>query len=1101
MEDNNLWFKDSIIYEVHPRAFYDSDADGIGDFPGLIKKLDYLEDLGVNTIWLLPFYPSPLKDDGYDVTNYADVHPSYGTIGDFKRFLKKAHDLSMKVVIALPLNHTSDQHPWFQQSRKSRQGSKWRNFYVWSNKPDKFEEARVIFTDYETSNWSWDPVAKSYYWHRFYHHMPDLNYDSPDVQLEVTKIIDFWLKMGVDGLRLASVPYLFEREGTNCENLPETHQFLRKIRSYVEKNYPGRILLAEANLWPEEAASYFGDGKECHVTVHYSLMPRLFMAMHTEDNYPVIDIIEQTPKAPGNGQWALFLRNHDSLGLEMVTEEEKDYLYKAFAADPNTKHNIGIRRRLAPMLDNDRRKVELMYTLLLSLPGSPIIYYGDEIGMGDNVFLGDRYGVRTPMQWNSNVNAGFSNANPQQLYLPVISDPVYRYEAVSVAVQQNNISSLLWWLKNAIAMRKRLKALGRGDISFLESNNSKILVFSRVYDKQRIIIVTNLSKYSQAASIHLPGLEGSALTEVFSQNVFPMVSGSEYPVTIGPYGYFWFQVEEKAVEAQEEIEELKLVKAEASWEKLFTNLRDVNMLEAQVLPAFLKKAKWFKDHTNGMSKVKLDQFLTLKINNQSVYLLILEVSYLQKLPGYYFLPVSFIPSVDVLEDVDYNPQSIICRIDFSKTQGFLIDSAYDAKFRNYLLYAMSVRQKIKSDLGELGFNMATFNKINVAKKDIRSKILKADESSTAILYNDKYFLKLYRKIEKEINPDLETVRFLSEKTTFNYSPQYIGGIEYKSNEGDNVVFGLLQGVVENHGDAWEMTADALGRYFDRVFTKVKKGDIPPEMDNELVLPFDKAPVLVQELIGNIYVQRVEVLAQRTAQMHLALSSDDTDLAFAPDRITTNYQRAVYSSLRRLVKDRFNLLLQVIGDLPKPAKKLGKELLKRQDEILDHFGQFHKQKMEGVKIRIHGNYHLGQVLFDGNDYVIIDFQGEPGSAFSERRLKKSPMKDVAGMMRSFHYAAYGKILLNEHYKNRGDLEYLETWAEQWHHYVSRFYLQAYLDRMGMDKDLSESNKVMIRTYLLEKAIYELGYELNNRPDWVIIPLRGIKYLIDQYAQIH
>ena len=1100
MEDKSLWFKDSIIYEIHLRAFYDSNADGIGDFPGLVKKLDYLEDLGVNTLWLLPFYPSPLKDDGYDVTNYTDIHPDYGTLGDFKKFLKKAHDLDMKVIIELALNHTSDQHPWFQQSRKSRQGSKWRNFYVWSNKPDKFEEARVIFTDYEASNWSWDPVAKSYYWHRFYHHMPDLNYDSPDVQLEITKVVDFWLKIGVDGLRLASIPYLFEREGTNCENLPETHQFLRKIRSHVDKNYPGRILLAEANLWPEDAASYFGEGNECHMAVHYPLMPRLFMAMHTEDNHPIVDIIEQTPKAPENGQWALFLRNHDSLGLEMVTEEEKDYLYKAFAADPYTKHNIGIRRRLAPMLDNDRRKVELMYTLLLSLPGSPIIYYGDEIGMGDNVFLGDRYGVRTPMQWNANVNAGFSKANPQQLYLPVISDPVYRYEAVSVAVQQNNISSLLWWTKNAIAMRKRLRAFSRGDISFLESNNSKILAFTRVYGKQRIIVVANLSKYSQAASIDLYGFEGSALTEVFSQNVFPRVSNRDYPITIGPYGYFWFYVEEKTAGIEEETEGLKLVKAEASWERFFTNFRDTNILEKQVLPGFLKKTRWFGGKAKGISKVKLDQCLPLKVGNQAVYLLILEVSYIQRLPEYYFLPVSFIPAVDVVEDIDYNPQSIICRIDINKTQGFLIDSAYDAKFRDYLLFAMSSRQKIKSDLGELSFNMGTFNKINVAKKDIRSKILKADQSNTAIIYNDKYFFKFYRKIEKEINPDLEIARFLSEKTTFNHSPQYVGGIEFRSNEGDTIVFGLLQGLVENHGDAWVMTTDALGRYFDRVFTTIGKSDIPPPLDNKPVLSFHEAPVLIQELIGNIYVQRVEMLARRTAEMHLALTSDDTDPAFIPEQITGNYQRAVYSSLRKLVKDRLKLLSQKIDDLPKSMRKLGREVLKRQDEILDCFSQFHKQKIGGMKSRIHGDYHLGQVLFNGKDFVIIDFEGEPGFTFSERRLKKSPMKDVAGMMRSFHYAAYGKILLNENFRDK-DMEYLEAWAEQWHHYVSRFYLGAYLDRMNMDRNLPGNNEVMIRTYLLEKAIYELGYELNSRPDWVIIPLRGIKYLIDQYAQTH
>ncbi|MEM6359028.1 MAG: maltose alpha-D-glucosyltransferase [Bacteroidota bacterium] len=1096
MAKDSLWYKDAVIYEIHLRAFFDSNADGIGDFTGLIRKLDYLEDLGVNTLWLLPFYPSPLKDDGYDVTNYVDIHADYGTLTDFKKFLKRAHELDMRVIIELALNHTSDQHPWFQQSRKSRNGSKWRSFYVWNDQPDKFEEARVIFSDYENSNWSWDPVAKSYYWHRFYHHMPDLNYDSPDVQLEITKVVDFWLKMGVDGLRLASVPYLFEREGTNCENLPETHDFLRKLRKHVNKKYPESILLAEANLWPEEAASYFGDGKECHMAVHYPLMPRLFMAMHTEDNHPIVDIIDQTPDAPENGQWALFLRNHDSVGLEMVTEEEKDYLYKAYASDPNTKHNIGIHRRLAPMLDNDRRKIELMYTLLFSLPGSPIIYYGDEIGMGDNVFLGDRHGVRTPMQWNSNMNAGFSKANPQQLYLPVITDPVYRYEAVSVAVQQNNLSSLQWWIKNTIAMRKRFKAFSRGNITFLESTNSKILAYAREYEGERLIVVANLSKYSQASAIDLGNFSGSSLTEVFSQNVFPKVDQSEYPVTIGPYGYFWFYVEEKVAEAENESEGLKLIKAESNWDKFFSNFHDVNTLENQVLSGFLKKTRWFGGKAKKMSKIKVDMAVPMKVDSQTVYLMLLEVCYIQRLPEYYFMPLSFIPAVDVMEEIDYNPQSVVCRIDFGKLQGFLIDSSYDTKFRDYLLFAMSSKIKVKTDHGELSFNSGTFNKINLPKRDIRSKVLKADQSNTAIIYNDRYFFKFYRKIEKEINPDLEIVRFLSEKTAFANAPKYAGGIEFKTSEGESIVFGLLQSMVENQGDAWVMTTDALGRYFDRVFTRVEKTDKPPKMSQNPVLDYKQSPELIQELIGNIYVERVVKLAQRTAEMHLALASDDMDEAFAPEKISGNYQRAVYSSLRKLVKDRFKLLAQKVKELPPNIQILADEILGREKDVLDCFSEFHKNKIEGIKTRIHGDYHLGQVLFNGKDFIIIDFEGEPGFTFSERRLKKSPVKDVAGMMRSFHYAAYGKILLNENYRDK-DIEYLETWAEQWQHYISRFYLSAYMERMGIGKKLTESYDILMRTYLLEKAIYELGYELNSRPDWVIIPLRGIKYLIDRY----
>src|SRR5688572_23601620 len=495
-----LWFKDALIYELSVRAFFDSNNDGIGDFSGIVQKLDYLEDLGINTIWLLPFYPSPLKDDGYDVTDHCEVHSDYGNLADFKAFLKAAHARNIRVVIELILNHTSDQHPWFKRARKAKSGSRSREYYVWSDTAEKYKDARVIIQGEESGNWTWDAEAKAYFWHRFYRHQPELNYDNQEVQMEMIKIIDFWMKLGVDGLRLASVPFLFEEEGTSCENLPQTHTFLKKIRSHVDKHYKNKVLMAEANLWPEDAAAYFGDGKECHMNFNYPLMPRLFLGLRTEDSYPIIDIIEQTPETPAHSQWALFLRNHDELGLEMVTEEEKDYLLKAYAFDSNSKFNTGIRRRLAPMLDNDRRKIELLYTILFSLPGTPVIYYGDEIGMGDNIYLGDRFGVRTPMQWSMNLNAGFSTANPQRLFLPIITDPIYRHESVNIDTQEENHSSLLWWMKNVIAMRKRLNIFGRGETKFIESSNNKVLSFVRTYEKQQIIVVANLSQFSQAAT-------------------------------------------------------------------------------------------------------------------------------------------------------------------------------------------------------------------------------------------------------------------------------------------------------------------------------------------------------------------------------------------------------------------------------------------------------------------------------------------------------------------------------------------------------------------------------------------------------------------------
>ncbi len=1096
VKNDPLWFKDAIIYEISVRAFYDSNGDGIGDFQGLIQKLDYLEDLGVNTLWLLPFYPSPLKDDGFDVSEYCDIHPDYGTLADFKLFLKEAHRRGIKVVTELILNHTSDQHPWFQKSRKARSGSKYKDYYVWSETPDKFKQARIMFSDDEASNWSWDNQAKAYFWHRFYRHQPELNFENPEVQLEMIKVIDFWLKMGVDGFRLASVPFLFEEEGTNCENLPQTHAFIKKIRAHIDNHYEDRILMAEANLWPEDAAQYFGDGKECHMSFNYPLMPRLFLGLRTEDSYPIIDIIEQTPATPMNSQWALFLRNHDEIGLDMVTEEEKDYLFKAYATDPHTKHNLGIRRRLAPLLNNDRRKIELLYTILFSLPGTPVLYYGDEIGMGDNIYLGDRFGVRTPMQWNMNINAGFSDANPQKLYLPVITDPVYRYESLNVATHEENPSSLMWWVKNVLAMRKRLNVFGRGDLKFIESSNAKVLAFARTYQNQRMIVVANLSQFSQATILNLADYKDCDITEVFSQNRFMNVGDGDYSITIGPYGYFWFQAdagEKKDLVATNT--ELFLYKTDISWERLFFNYNEVRVFERKILQPFMKKCRWFGGKAKVISKMSIHKVIPLKVEGETHFLTIIEVDYVQRLPEFYFLPMCFVPTETIFDRIEYTAQSVVSRAEIQGVSGFILDSSYDKTFRDFLFTGMDRKLRVKEDEGTLEFNSSVYAKLNSEK--VESKILKADQSNTAIIYNDQYFFKFYRKIENEINPDLEIVRFLSENTSFRNAPKYAGSIEYRDNEGKVTVFGLLQEKVENQGDSWVMTIDSVGRFYERVMAKAKKEKLP-KLVNRDAIKFEEAPELIQEFIGRGFYERVVRLGQRTAEMHLALASDSVTPAFAPEYFSANYQRSLYSSLRKLLRDRFKLLEQSLPKLNNETQKLAQEVLKMEDDILECFSQIYQTRISAIKTRIHGDYHLGQVLFTGKDFIIIDFEGEPGFSFSERRLKKNPLKDVAGMMRSFHYAAFGKILLNENYREK-DLEFLEQWAEQWQHYVSRFYLGAYLEKMGMEKSLSDEDEVLIRTYLLEKAVYELGYELNGRPDWVNVPLRGIRYQMLRYAQ--
>ncbi|MFC2044426.1 maltose alpha-D-glucosyltransferase, partial [Chloroflexota bacterium] len=540
-----LWYRDAVIYELHVRAFHDSDGDGFGDFPGLTEKLDYLQDLGVTAIWLLPFYPSPFKDDGYDVSDYTNVHHTYGTLNDFKALLREANYRGLRVITELILNHTSDQHIWFQRARRAAIGSPGRDFYVWSDTAENFKEARIIFKDFESSNWTWDSVAKSYYWHRFYSHQPDLNFNNPRVRQAVLHVIDFWLNLGVSGLRLDAVPYLYEQEGTNCENLPKTHSFLKGLRRHVDEQFKNRMLLAEANQWSEDAIAYFGDGDECHMAYHFPLMPRMFMAIRMEDRFPIVDILQNTPQIPEACQWATFLRNHDELTLEMVTDEERDYMYRVYAYDTQTRLNLGIRRRLAPLLNNDRKKIELMNGLLFSLPGTPIIYYGDEIGMGDNVYLGDRNGVRTPMQWSADRNAGFSRANSQRLYLPVNIGPEYHYEAINVDAQQNNPDSLLWSTKRIIDLRKNFKAFGHGRLEFLNPDNRKVLAFIRRYEEETILVVANLSRSVQHTSLNLAEFNGKMPVEVFGQVEFPRIGDSLYFIVLSPYAFYWLSIESR----------------------------------------------------------------------------------------------------------------------------------------------------------------------------------------------------------------------------------------------------------------------------------------------------------------------------------------------------------------------------------------------------------------------------------------------------------------------------------------------------------------------------------------------------------------------------
>jgi len=638
-----LWYRDAIIYELHVRAFRDGNGDGIGDFPGLMQKLDYLQELGVTAIWLLPFYPSPLRDDGYDIADFMSVHPEYGTLEDFVAFIEEAHHRGLRVITELVLNHTSDEHPWFRRARTSHEGSPERDYYIWSATPDRYTAARVIFQDYEQSNWAWDPVAGAYYWHRFYAHQPDLNYDNPAVQAAMLQVVDFWLGLGVDGLRLDAVPYLFERVGTDCENLPETHAYLQALRSHIDAHYPGRMLLAEANQWPEEAVSYFGEGDECHMAFHFPLMPRLFMAIRTEDRFPVLDILAQTPAIPESCQWALFLRNHDELTLEMVTEEERLYMYRVYAENPETRINLGIRRRLAPLLHNDRRRIELMNALLFSLPGTPVLYYGDEIGMGDNPYLGDRDGVRTPMQWSADRNAGFSDGHPHRLYLPLIVDYEYHHGSVHVEAQVGNPSSLLSFTRRLIALRKRHPAFARGSMDLLDVDNDSVLAFVRSYGDETVLVVANLSRFVQQVELGSDALGGLVPVEMFSRS--SLQGSSEHPriLVLSPHAFHWFVLQLRST-ARARVTEavLPVLALRDGWEE--SVLGDARGALEEILPAYLDQRRWFGGKARSVLSARIADTIAVPCGDVSAHLALVRVEYAVGEAETYALPLACRPA-------------------------------------------------------------------------------------------------------------------------------------------------------------------------------------------------------------------------------------------------------------------------------------------------------------------------------------------------------------------------------------------------------------------------------------------------------------------------
>ncbi|MDR5683262.1 MAG: maltose alpha-D-glucosyltransferase [Armatimonadota bacterium] len=1072
LDDDPLWYKDAVIYELHVRAFADSDDDGIGDFRGLVTKLDYLQELGVTAVWLLPFYPSPLRDDGYDIADYIDIHPHYGTLRDVQVFFHEAHRRGLRVITELVLNHTSDQHPWFQRARRAPRGSRAREMYVWSDTPDRYRQARVVFKDFETSNWTWDPVAGAYYWHRFYAHQPDLNYDNPRVHRAMLRVVDFWLQMGVDGLRLDAVPYLYEREGTNCENLPETIAFLRALRRHVDAHFRNRMLLAEANQWPEDVVPYLGDA--CHMAFHFPLMPRMFMAIHMEDRFPITDILDQTPPIPPTSQWALFLRNHDELTLEMVTDEERDYMYRVYAHDPQARINLGIRRRLAPLLGNHRRRIELMNGLLFSLPGSPVIYYGDEIGMGDNIYLGDRNGVRTPMQWSPDRNAGFSRANPQKLYLPVIIDPEYHYESVNVEAQLHNPHSLLWWMRRLIALRRRYQAFGRGSLELLAPENRKVLAFVRRWEAETILVVCNLSRFAQFAELDLSEFAGRVPVELFGRVAFPRIGALPYLLTLGPHAFYWFSLEPARERVRLPSAPVRTVAG--AWPEVVRS-----QAFADALATWLPGRRWFGAKARTIKSVSVED--AVELDGPRVLLALVRVDYAEGTPDLYAVPLTSVPQ-NRLSSQD-GPGAAVVRL---ASGDAVCDALSDADACRTLLRAIGARRPFRGKRGELvarrvaGFRLPS---------DLpEPQPLRAEQSNTSLVYGDRLILKLFRRVEPGPNPELEIGRLLTERR-FAHAAPLVAALEYRAGRGEPATIAVLQGLVPNQGDAWQYTLDAL-RFF---FESVMASRAPVDASAPAPLEVGNPPPAIAEAIGG-YWEVARLLGRRTGELHRLLASS-SDPAFAPEPFTPFYQQAIYQSMRTGAVRVLRKLRSRLPTLPAQVREEANRVADMERSILSRFRAVRDRRLEGMRIRIHGDYHLGQVLHTGRDFAIIDFEGEPARPLSERRIKRSPLRDVAGMLRSFHYAAFAALNVVESAGLVGERTTMEGWAQTWYRWVSAAFVQAYLETVagsGLLPGDPEDLALLLEVLLLEKAVYEVGYELNNRPGWVRIPLRGILELM-------
>ncbi|WP_337876399.1 maltose alpha-D-glucosyltransferase [Elioraea sp.] len=1072
------WYRDAVIYQLHVKSFFDANDDGVGDFAGLLRKLDYVAELGVNTLWLLPFYPSPRRDDGYDIADYRSVHPDYGTLADARRFVKEAHKRGLNVITELVINHTSDQHPWFQRARRAPPGSWQRDFYVWSDSDDRYAGTRIIFLDTETSNWAWDEVAQAYYWHRFYSHQPDLNFDNPRVLRAVLSVMRFWLDIGVDGLRLDAVPYLVEREGTSNENLPETHAILKRIRAELERRYPGRMLLAEANQWPEDVKEYFGDGDECHMAFHFPLMPRMYMAIAQEDRFPITDILRQTPDIPPGCQWAIFLRNHDELTLEMVTDRERDYLWATYAADRRARLNLGIRRRLAPLLEHDRRRIELMNGLLLSMPGTPIIYYGDEIGMGDNIYLGDRDGVRTPMQWSPDRNGGFSRADPARLVLPPIQDPIYGYQAVNVEAQSRDPHSLLNWTRRMLAVRARSRAFGRGTLRLLYPSNRKVLAYLREEGEDTILCVFNLSRAAQAVELDLSALAGRVPVEMLGGTPFPPIGRLTYLLTLPPYGFYWFLLAEQMampawhVSAPEPLPELRtIVVRNDATELLGVAVR--RELEREILPAWLPLRRWFGAKGETPREVRFVAHATLPHTGGYVALAELEVR-LDSQVAHYFLPLAAV-SEDTASPLP--AQLALSRLRQVRRVGYLTDAFASEALVPAVLACLREETRLPTEQGEIRFisgpGLATLEIAPGAE----TRRLSAEQSNSSLIHGEAVVLKLLRRVTPGIHPEAEMTRHLT-AAGYQGAPALLGEVVRVDPEGTPWTLMLLQQFVRNQGDGWQWTLDWLHRVLDEA---ALVAEIPTDA-----------------LAG--YLPIAAAIGRRLGELHAILARPSDLPDFAPERAGAEHAEAwAKDTLAQL-----DLALAALAGaaVPEAAMPFAAELRTAAKRLRRAVPRLARRAVGALMTRHHGDFHLGQVLIAQGDVVIVDYEGEPARPLAERRAKASALRDVAGLLRSLDYAAavatapeMTAAALVAPAERRAAM--IARWREE----ASAAFLAAYREAVAAAPQrlvAPSAEAALLDLFLVQKAAYEVRYEAANRPEWLPVPLGGLLGLAARIA---